>query len=147
MYQFPIIAYLFTFQIHFRKDNYNNSGGGLIIYVKNGINARRREDLESHTIPCLRLEISLTNSKSFLVGNMYRPPDSKVKFNDRFEDFIDVVSKEDKEFLLLGDFNKNLNEEIERDWDNFTTSLGLSQLVCEPTRVTKDSATLIDIFI
>ena len=47
---------------------------------------------------------------------MYRPPDSKVEFNDRFEDFIDVVSKEDKEFLLLGDFNKNLlNEEIERD--------------------------------
>ena len=32
----------------------------------------------------------------------------------------------------------------ERDWGNFTTSLGLPLLVCEPTRVTKDSATLIN---
>ena len=68
-----------------------------------------------------------------------------MEFNDRFEDFIDVVSKEDKKFLLLGDFNKNLlNEENERDWSNLTISLCLSQLVCEPTRVTNDSATLID---
>ena len=35
-------------------------------------------------------------------------------------------------------------KKTERDWGNFTISLGLSQLVCEPTRVTKDSATLID---
>ena len=45
---------------------------------------------------------------------MYRPPDSKVEPNDKFEHFIDVVSKEDKEFLLLVGFNKNLiNDEIE----------------------------------
>ena len=76
---------------------------------------------------------------------MYRPPDSRIEFNDRFEDFIDIIISEDKEFILLGDFNKNLlNEEIERDWRNFTTSLGLTQLVSEPTRVTKESKTLID---
>ena len=68
-----------------------------------------------------------------------------MEFNDRFEDMIDVVNKEDKEFLVLGDFNKKLlNEETERDWGNFTTTLGLSQLVYEPTRVTKDSTTLMD---
>ena len=78
-------------------------------------------------------------------GNLYRPPNATVDFNDRFEDFIDTINKEDKELFLLGDFNKNLlNEDIDRNWGNFTTSLGLSQLVTEPTRVTKDSATLID---
>ena len=83
--------------------------------------------------------------QSFLVGNLYRPPNATVEFNDRFEDFIDVISKEEKEFIILGDFNRNLlNEDIERNWGNSTTSLGLSQLVSEPTRVTKDSATLID---
>ena len=76
---------------------------------------------------------------------MYRPPDTKVEFNDRFEDFIDIVSDQNKEFIILGDFNRNLlNCEIERDWGNFTSSLGLTQLISEPTRVTQESQTLID---
>ena len=76
---------------------------------------------------------------------MYRPPDSKIEFNDRFEDFIDVVSNENKDFFLLGDFNRNLlNHKIDRDWGNFTSSLGLTQLISEPTRVTQESKTLID---
>ena len=83
----------------------------MIVYVRNGINAKRNEDLESHIIPCVWLEISPTNSKSFLVRNTYRPPDSKMEFNDRFENFIDVLSKEDKEFYLLGDSNKTLLNE------------------------------------
>ena len=46
---------------------------------------------------------------------------------------------------MLGDLNKKiLNEEIDSDWGNFTTSLGLTQLVSEPKRVTKVSNTLID---
>ena len=76
------------FQTPFRKDNYSNGGGGVIVYVRNGINARRREDLETINISCLWLEISPQNNKSFLVGNIYRPPDSKVEYNDRFEDFM-----------------------------------------------------------
>ena len=58
---------------------------------------------------------------------------------------MDIVINEDKEFVLLGGLNKNLlNEEIDRDWGNFIMSLGLTQLVSEPTRVTKVSTTLID---
>ena len=71
---------------------------------------------------------------------MYRPPDSRVEFNDRFEEFIDSLLNEDKEFILLGDFNKDLlNIDTERRWGNFTTSLGLTQLANEPTRVTNTS--------
>ena len=61
---------------------------------------------DSNGISCLWLEISPVRGKSFLVGNMYRPPDSKIEYNDRFEDFIDIVLNEEKEFILLGDFNK-----------------------------------------
>ena len=44
----------------------------------------------------------------------------------RFEDFIDIVLNEEKEFILLGDFNKNmLNNDTDREWGNFTTSLFL----------------------
>ena len=89
------------------------------------------------TFSCLWIEICPKIGKSFLVGNMYRPPDSRIEFNDRFEEFIDVVSNQNKAFILLGDFNRNLlNPEIDRDWGNFTSSLGLTQLISEPTRVT-----------
>ena len=76
---------------------------------------------------------------------MYKPLDSRVEFNDIFEEFIDSLLNEDKEFILLGDFNKDLlNIDTEREWGNFTTSLGLNQLVNEPTRVINKSQTLID---
>ena len=70
--------------------------GGVIVYVRDNINAKRREDLETNGISCLWLEISPVRGKSFLVGNMYRPPDSKIEYNDRFEDFIDIVLNEEK---------------------------------------------------
>ena len=76
---------------------------------------------------------------------MYRPPDSKIEFSDRFENFICYISNEGKEIISLGDFNKNLlNYHKDAEWENFTTSLCFSQLVCDPTRVTETSSTLID---
>ena len=47
---------------------------------------------------------------------------------------------------MLGDFNKNLilGDHKDIEWENFITSLGFSQLVSEPTRVTAFSSTLID---
>ena len=133
------------FQEPFRKDNDGNGGGGILVYVRNGINAKRRFDLETNNIACIWLEITEGKSKPFLIGNMYRPPDSKVEFNDRFESFVDNVSSDGKEIILLGDFNKNLlNENKDIEWENFVTSLGFSQMVCEPTRETATSSTLID---
>ena len=80
------------FQLPFRKDNNTNGGGVIIVYVRDGILAKRREDLETHDIACLWIEICPNKGKSFLVGNIYRPPDSKIENNDRFEEFIDFVS-------------------------------------------------------
>ena len=128
----------------FRKDNDSNGGGGFMVYVKNGINAKRREDLEINDISCVWLEISQNKGKSFLLGNMYRPPHSRVEYSDRFEDFIENASEEGKEIILLGDFNKNLFEDnLDREWQNLTLSLGLTQLISQPTRVTSSSKTLI----
>ena len=103
------------------------------------------KDLETNEISCLGLEIIPDKGKSFLLGNLYRPPDSKIEYNDRFEEFIVTVLNEEKEFILLGDFNKKLlNADTDREWGNFTTSLGLSQLISEYTRVTSNTQTLID---
>ena len=40
-----------------------------MMYVKQGINAKRREDLETNGISCIWLEIIQDKRKSFLLGN------------------------------------------------------------------------------
>ena len=81
----PTGAFLIEgFQKTFRKDNDFNGGGGLPVYTKNGINAKRREDIETNNVSCIWMEITPEKGKSFLVGNFYRLPDSKVAYNDRF---------------------------------------------------------------
>lgn len=133
------------FQDPFRKDNYTNGGGGILVYVKDQILAKRREDLETNDISCLWLEITPNKGKSFLVGSLYRNPSERVEWVERFEKFLDIVLHDNKEIILLGDFNKDLlNSNMHREWLILTESLGLSQLITEPTRVTNSSSTLID---
>ena len=63
----------------------------------------------------------------------------------RFEVLIENVLLENKEIIILGDFNKDLlNLNVNNEWSNFITSFGLSQLITEPTRVTNTTKTLID---
>ena len=58
---------------------------------------------------------------------------------------MDNASKEGKEIILLGDSNKNLlPDNSDREWLNLALSLGLTQLISEPTRVTNSTKTLID---
>ena len=133
------------FQKPFRKDRETNSGGGLLVYVKEGICCTRRTDLEHESLECLWLVIKPVKSKSFLVGNIYRPPNSTVQWNTIFEDCIENVLREDKEIYLMGDINKDLlNSQIKNVWTEYIISFGLTQLVSEATRVTSNSKTLID---
>ena len=53
-------------------------GGGIIVYVRNGVKVERRLDLERNDMECIWLEIFPKNSKSFLVGNLYRHPNEGV---------------------------------------------------------------------
>ena len=76
------------FHLPFRKDNHTNCGGGILVYVKDHIMAKRREDLESNDIACLWLKISLSKGKSFLLGSLYRNPTERVEWMDRFEQFF-----------------------------------------------------------
>ena len=92
----------------FRKDRIitrerREQGGGIIVYVRNGVKAERRLDLERNEMECLWLEVFPKNSKSFLVGNLYRHPNEGVQWNEHFEDFMETVLGKQKEIYLLGD--------------------------------------------
>ena len=133
------------FQKPFRRDREINSGGCLLVYVKEGVCASRRSDLEHENLECIWLEIKPNKSKPFLVGNIYRPPNSTIQWNATFEDCIENVLREDKEIYLMGDINRDLlNNQIKHVWTEYMEPFGLTQLVSEATRVTCDSSTLID---
>ena len=134
----------------FRKDRVISEdrpehGGGLIVYVKDGINCKRRYDLECERIECVWLEIFPTNCKSFLIGNIYRHPNETVNWNEGFDNYLDKVLECEKEMYLMGDFNRDLMQtNIKQSWVEYMESFGLHQIVNMPTRVTDQSATLID---
>ena len=84
-------------------------------------------------------------SKSFLVGHIYRPPNSGVIWNELFEDCLENVLKEEQELYILGDINRDLlNNQSNKAWSDYIEPFGLTQLVPEATRVASDSRTLID---
>ena len=96
----------------FRKDRVISAGrpeqgGGIIVYVKDGIKCERRIDLECVNIECtcIWLEIFPQNSKSFLTGIMYRHPNETVQWNEIFDKQIDKLLACEKEIYLMGDFN------------------------------------------
>ncbi|MCG8047745.1 MAG: endonuclease/exonuclease/phosphatase family protein, partial [Candidatus Thiodiazotropha endolucinida] len=100
----------------FRKDRVitrerTEQGGGIIVYVKNGIKVERRKDLEMNEIECVWVEVFPKNSHSFLVGTIYRHPNDGVQWNENFELLIENVLEKQKEIYLLGDFNRDLLNE------------------------------------
>ena len=58
------------------RSNGDASGGGVGAYIKNGIPYTRRVDLETDDLEIIWLEINFKNCKLFVVGVLYRPPDS-----------------------------------------------------------------------
>ena len=133
------------YQKPFRRDRKEKQGGGILLYAKNGVSCQRRSDLEHENLECIWLEVKPNKSKPFLVGHIYRPPDSGIIWNETFEDCIENVLKEEKELYLLGDVNRDLlNRQIKTSWSEYMEPFGLSQLVSEATRVTSTTKTLID---
>lgn len=132
------------YQRPIRKDRLEG-GGGIIVYIKEGVVFKRRSDLELNELECVWLEICPTNSSSFLICFMYRHPNARVGWNESFENCLDKIYGVEKELYILGDFNRDLfNTNIKRNWLDFISPFGLHQMVNQATRVTTRSATLID---
>ena len=133
-----------------RKDR-SRTGGGVCIYLPNSINYQIRDDIIPPDLEAVSVEINKPHTRPFVVITVYRPPNASTDFFTHFEQLIKTIDDEDKEFYFLGDLNCNLLKSIS---DQPTTKLKslfvmyqLSQLIIEASRVTMNSATLIDHFI
>ncbi len=133
-----------------RKDRASGTGGGVGVYIKDGVPYIRRHDLENDSIEMLWLEICFKRTSSFFVGILYRPPDSSKHlsndFDAAFEKSLEDLGSEDREKIILGDINcdylkTNVNGKLKR----IINSHGFKHLVTSPTRITDQSRSLIDI--
>jgi exonuclease III len=129
----------------FRKDR-DAHGGGLVIYIKDDLHCIERIDLENSSVESLWLEVKQSNSKSFLLSYVYRPPSSRVQWLEDFTNMIVNSPLDEKECIVMGDFNFDLInlDSSSKSWLEVMESVRFSQLVQTPTRVTKTSTTLID---
>ena len=131
------------------SDRVRGQDGGVCIYIRDDMNWQRRYDLEHKDIVGIWLELFIKKSKSLLIGFIYRPPDSSKHPSKDFYTFANVMSTvtaEDKEVILAGDLHCNyLKSSDHKDLKDTIKVNGLKQLIQEPTRITKETSTLIDI--
>ena len=57
----------------------HRQGGGDMIYVKDSLYYKRRQDLESRNVECISIEIQFNHTR-VLLGFFYRPPESDAAY-------------------------------------------------------------------
>ena len=67
-----------------KRDRKSGQGGGVRLYIRDGINFARRTDLKNDETESLWVEIHLKNTKPFIFGTIYKPPDSLKHLSKNF---------------------------------------------------------------
>lgn len=130
-----------------RKDRFDDSHGGVIVYVKENIHFVRRYDLEINRLECIWIELVLHKNKHILFGVFYRPPSSDTIYNNLIEDSIGLaVDTNIADIIITGDFNYNALGP-HRNILSITHQFNLEQLVTEPTHFTENSASILDLIL
>ena len=114
----------------------NRHVGGIGFYIRDTLNYRVRSDLNNTDIEVLTIEISKYETKPFLVTTWYRPPNTPIEKFQEFEKILQYIDLEEKESIILGDFNCDLISEGTNDHNSIELSF----------RVTKNTKSLIDHF-
>jgi len=130
-----------------RRDR-NREGGGVALYIRNNIAYNRRDDLMGINEFCA-VDLLLPKSKPILVGVAYRPQSDYNFYNDIEDTFLASPNFIQQETYIMGDFNTDVaakkNNSLKKAMCNFMKTFDLSQIINEPTRVTTESQTILDL--
>ncbi|MEW8546337.1 MAG: endonuclease/exonuclease/phosphatase family protein [Candidatus Thiodiazotropha sp.] len=131
-----------------RKDRDRDPHGGVVIYVKESLNYKRRHDLELPGLECIWLELILQH-KRLLFGLFYRPPNSDQIYHSLIEDSIHLaIDSGITDVIVTGDFNYNLlNDVTNRKIFSICQQFSMHQFITEPTHFTENSNSLLDIIL
>ena len=98
---------LINCQHPFRKDRQTNNYDGVIVYFRDNIPCKRRQDLEFQGLEWIWLELKL-KSKTILFDIFYRPPNSSNEILETIDDSVGLAL--DNDFIITGDLNLSFLE-------------------------------------
>ena len=124
----------------------NRHGGGLLIYIKEGV-PTKEVSLRNSTakdVEAKAVEINLHKIKWLLIG-IYRPPSQPKDFflEEMRKNFEQFCTKYEN-FLMIGDFNLSEDDD---SLDQFMQELNLENVVKVPTCFKSDSPTCIELIL
>ena len=124
-------------------------GGGVSLLIQDNIPYKVRTDLTFMQDDIETVFVEATSAKKVLVGVVYRPPGRSIDdFNEHMKNIFELISNSHLPCYLMGDININLlNHALHKhtgDYLDLVYSNGFIPLINRPTRVTDQSATLID---
>ena len=127
-----------------RRDR-NRNGGGVALFIRNGIAFNPRPDLAVDDLEATWVELLPPKSKGILVCSIYRPPGDS-NFLSKLELSLSKINP-GTEVFVLGDFNIDLQRQsspLFSRYKDILDSFNLDQLISEPTRIASNSSSLID---
>ena len=122
-------------------------GGGVGFFLHETLKFKRRHDLKVFNECIETIFIEISSPHNMIVGTVYRPPSKSVQsFTDLMQPVLFKISREGKQCVIMGDFNVNLfcdNIATHQFLDSFISSSYIP-MIFKPTRVTNQTATLLD---
>ena len=130
----------------------SKTGGGVGIYLHNDLQYKILSECklsDPEVIESLFVEITVPHGKNIIVGCVYRPPNQNTAlFQDKLNDILSYISKDNKQCYVMGDFNLDLlqynHHTPTQEFIDALFSFAFFPLISNPTRLTSYSATLID---
>jgi len=129
-------------------------GGGVSLFKHRSAEFNVRTELSQFNeyIESTFIELngkSVGQERNVIVGIIYRPPNTDIHiFNQYLISVLSLIKTENKISYIMGDYNINiLNSESHGDTGRFLDimySHSFIPLITKPTRITHDSATIID---
>ena len=101
------------------RSNVEENSRGVAIYVKDTVSSTLNLELTNHSFnENVWVNIQLNEKETFLIGGVYRSPQSSTENNDLLLDLLEKVKREKfSNVLILGDFNLP-----EINWELWTTN-------------------------
>ena len=140
-----------------KEDNSNaiKKGGGVGLYVDSNLHSSdtsyARFNGSNRHIECQWVSIKQNHNKLILIGNIYRPPQGDIDvFITYIENVLNDIELESIELFLMGDFNIDFLDKKDskcKKLIDLIRPFGLRQLIKEPTRLTFDRNSCLDLFI
>ena len=133
-----------------RRDR-NRSGGGVAVYVREGLNYVVKTEFMPAELEIIVIEIHEEKQKPYNVVTWYRPPSSKSELFTKFEDNLEMIDGTGRDFIILGDMNCDMKKSNcqwqAKQLSEIFHNNRCEQLIQEPTRITSNSSSLIDLIV